>query len=243
MKRLIKYILSKSNLKIKRFVSKERKLLKELSMEGLIYRLSKRQTEINSIIDIGASNGQWTDLCLNYLSNKRYHLIEANTFHQNDLQAFIKGKSNITFTIAAAGRNIGEIYFDDKDPYGGLAIETETSSTVKVKQTTIDNEILLNNLRPPFLIKLDTHGYEIPILEGAENSFNKISALIIEVYNFQIAENSLKFYEMCNFFEKKGFYPIDIADCYLRPFDNSFWQMDLLFIRKDSVEFKYNKYK
>ena len=37
----------------------------------------------------------------------------------------------------------------------------------------LDKEIQKRKLRPPYLLKLDTHGFEIPILEGAKEIISK----------------------------------------------------------------------
>jgi hypothetical protein len=111
-----------------------------------------------------------------------------------------------------------------------------------VNSTRIDTIIEKYSLRPPYLIKLDTHGFEIPILEGASETLKQTNLLVIEAYNFRITENSLRFFELCRYMEEKGFLPVDISDMTRRKKDYSFWQMDISFIRKESPEFKDNAY-
>jgi hypothetical protein len=47
---------------------------------------------------------------------------------------------------------------------------------------------------------------------------------------------------MCAHLEALGFRCMDAVDLEWRPFDNTLWQMDLVFIRKDRVEFTYRDY-
>ena len=49
----------------------------------------------------------------------------------------------------------------------------------------------------PFLIKLDTHGMEVPILNGAKQTLQDASIVILETYIFSIGPESLLFDEMC----------------------------------------------
>ena len=64
-----------------------------------------------------------------------------------------------------------------------------------------------HQLRPPFLIKLDTHGFEVPILKGAQETLQQTNLLVIETYNFQLQPTSLRFHEMCSYMEFGGFPP------------------------------------
>ena len=81
----------------------------------------------------------------------------------------------------------------------------------------------------PFFLKLDTHGYEIPIIEGALDILSKASLVVIETYNFQIATDSLIFDEIISYMRLKGFGVIDISDPLWRPGDRCFWQIDIYF--------------
>lgn len=214
------------------------------SMEGGIYRCKNRDIEISTVIDVGASNGCWTKLCMKYYPKSYYFLIEAQQPHEKALIDLKNKYANISYVISAAGNRQGQIYFDVKDLWSGLASEKPfEKNCIKVPVTTIDNEVNIKHLIAPFLIKLDTHGYEVPILEGAKDTLNECNMIILEAYNFKLTKDSLRFYEICQYLEDKGFYPIDIVDLTLRPYDFSLWQMDIFFIRSDRKEFTFNKYK
>ena len=94
----------------------------------------------------------------------------------------------------------------------------------------------------PFLVKLDTHGYEVPILEGAERCLDQAALVIIEVYGFRIAPEALLFHEMVDFMRQRGFGVVDMSDPLWRPGDRCFWQMDLYFQPLTSPEFTCNRY-
>jgi FkbM family methyltransferase len=207
-------------------------------------RLKNKEIEIQTVIDIGASNGMWAEVCLRHYPYANYYLIEAQEGHRAGLDLFKEKHKNVDYIIAAAGEKEGEIYFDNGDLFGGLAIEnpTDNRKLIKVPVTTIDIEVSKNNLQAPYLIKLDTHGFEIPILEGAKETLKNSNVVVIEVYNFVIADKSLRFWEMCTYMEKLGFLPIDIVDVVHRLKDDSLWQFDMIFIKKDRKEFSYNGY-
>jgi len=218
--------------------------LTEFGMDDVLQRCQSRGIEIQTVIDVGASNGCWSDLCMKYFPKAFYYLIEAQKVHEPALREKKAIHSNLDYILAAAGNGTGEIYFDNEDAFGGVAVEKKFDGhCISVPLTNIDAEVKKHNLQGPYLIKFDTHGFEVPILEGASTTLKNTNIVIMEVYNFKLTENSLRFFEMCSYMEKLGFAPIDIADFSRRLYDDSFWQMDIVFIRKDRKEFSYTEYR
>ena len=109
--------------------------------------------------------------------------------------------------------------------------------------TTVDFEVQRLGLNSPFLLKFDTHGFEVPILEGAKETLRVTSAIVMECYNFKIAPEALLFYEMCEYLGKFGFRPIDVVEPRHRLYDDAFWQMDIAFVKEDRPEFGYKAYR
>lgn len=223
------------------------KLRKEpnLSWSELNHVLNAQQKsgiKINTVIDIGASNGMWSKEVMPTYPQANYFLIEANSYHENNLKNFAKRHSNVDYIIAAAGDTVGEIYFDTSSPFGGIASHEKRENFVAVPVITIDSLVKDKNLQGPFIVKLDTHGFEVPILEGATETLKEAEFVILEVYNFHIAKGSLLFHEMCEYMLKKGFRTIGLVDRLYRPKDNVLWQFDLVFAKETRTEFQDNDY-
>ena len=108
--------------------------------------------------------------------------------------------------------------------------------------STIDTEVGRLGLSGPFLIKLDTHGFEVPILEGASTTLVRTEALLIEAYNFPIHPDALMFADLCHWLGDRGFRPFDLVDVMRRPVDRALWQFDMVFLRAESPEFGSNRY-
>lgn len=215
----------------------------ELSMEGALKRCISRGLNVNSIIDVGASDGRWSESCMDFLPNANYLLIEAQDAHRSSLEKFKSRHRNADFVIAAAGAREGTLFFDNSDLLGGLASDTPfDKNCIEVPVVTIDQEIKNRKLKGPYLIKLDTHGFEVPILEGATDALKNAELVIIETYNYKLTDDSLKYYEMCEYMEKIGFSSIEVVDFMLRKHDASFWQMDTFFIPTARKEFNHNSF-
>jgi len=207
-------------------------------------RTLSRGIKVSTIVDIGASNGMWTQMARQYLPNAHSLLIEAQPVHAEALEAYCSQDTLSEYRLAAASHSDGgEVYFDDSSAFGGLASDQPTKhAQTRVPSISIDAEVERRELSGPFLLKLDTHGYEIPILNGATKVLKHTQVAVIETYNFQIAEGSLLFHEMCADMERRGFRVADFSEPMWRPYDKSFWQMDIVFTRSDRPEFSHNAY-
>ncbi|MDF2577456.1 MAG: hypothetical protein K0S74_940 [Chlamydiales bacterium] len=216
-----------------------------LATKRTLKNLAARNMSIATIIDIGASDGRWSVQARDVWPDAKFHLIEANNYHQPLLEKLSKNDHSFSYSLAAAGRADGVIYFDESDPFGGRAFNSSegvTNNLAKVKQVSVDAEIQRLNLKGPYLIKLDTHGYEVPILEGAINALKDTELVILETYNFQQGPEGLLFYEMCAYMHKLGFRVIDISEPLWRKKDGAFWQIDIFFIKESRPEFDNNEW-
>lgn len=214
------------------------------TMAGILRRLHQQGPRFESIIDIGASDAQWTKLAMQSFPQHQYLMVEAQPVHDAALKTFATGKANVQVAMAAAGDRQGEIHFDASDPYGGIASPTPfPANNIVVPVTTLDHEASARQLPGPYLIKFDTHGFEVPILNGASAVLQQTSVIIMECYNFQISPDCLLFPDMCALLGEKGFRCVDMADVLHRERDGALWQMDLVFIRKDRPEFQHNEYR
>ena len=225
---------------IKRFLGIDR-----FSMFRALQRCKKRGIQVSSVIDVGASSGSWSKLCLNVYPKAFYLLIEAQQIRRVQLESFKKLIPNSNFYIAAAGDKNGKLFFDASEIEGGLAshsIIENVENLIEVDAFTIDFLVERDKIEGPYLIKLDTHGFELPIIDGAKKTLLNSNLVIIESYNQKLTNESLKFYELCSYMSKLGFEPIEIVDVSHRLYDESLWQMDIFFIKKDRPEFLHNKY-
>lgn len=214
-----------------------------LSLRAALKRCKGRGLVVGTVVDVGASDGRWSLVVREYFPQVFCLLIEAQEGHKNALQKLKERESRFDYVIAAAGNRNGAIFFDADDLFGGLASASPVGShCVSVPMVTVDEEVSRRALSPPYLLKLDTHGFELPILEGAKNTLAYASLVVVETYNFKLTPDSLKFHEICTYMENLGFSCIDLVEPIHRPGDMAFWQMDLLFIPSSNATFLSNSY-
>jgi len=214
------------------------------TLRGALRRLREHRIDFETVIDVGASNGCWSLELQRYFPGKSHLLVEANPIREASLNSLCNANPNWSYVLKAAGEEEGTLFFDDSNPQGGHLSEKQLSACYKpCPVTTIDSEVNRLGLRPPFFIKLDTHGVEVPILKGASKTLDDCDILVIECYNFPSVSPCLSFWEMCEWMSSKGFLPLDVHDIVYRQYDHSFWQLDLLFARKTRPEFTYRGYR
>lgn len=217
--------------------------LRPTMREGLKW-LANQGIHINTVLDVGASNGCWSSECISFYPDAKYVLFEPQPVHSDALDDFATAcKQDVFLVKKAVGASEGFTLFDATDPFAGALTEKEGDNTIKVGLTTIDDALLEINADAPYLLKLDTHGFERSILAGANGTLEKSEVLIIEAYNFRITEEAFLFWELCTYLAGKGFRPIDLVDVLHRTYDNSLWQMDLIFIRDSWKGFDCISYK
>jgi FkbM family methyltransferase len=212
------------------------------TMEAALARCAARQPGLGTVIDVGASDGRWSRTARDILAPAHYFMVEARAEHEAGL-ARTAADPAFSYQICAAGDRDGEIYFDATELFGGQASDTPYEKNgIVVPVRTLDGLAAERKLQAPYAIKLDTHGYEVPILEGARGILKDTRLLIIECYNFHLTEKSLLAHEMCAYLAQRGFRCIDLCDPLYRARDGALWQMDLFFAPDADAAFASNSY-
>jgi FkbM family methyltransferase len=213
------------------------------TLDSALRRLQKHNIPFNSFIDVGASDGIWSRALADYFPGKRHILLDANKTHLPALAKVCQEYQNWSFRFAAVGGKSGTLYFDDSDPLGGHLSETPLTENYRpCPVATIDDIVAEQKLSGPYMIKLDTHGVEIPILQGAQHTLESTNLLVIEAYNFTFGGPAVPFWELCRQMFQLGFRPLDVFDILYREVDHAFWQFDILFARADIPLFSDPRY-
>lgn len=214
-----------------------------LDMRTILRDLAKHAGRIGTIIDIGASDGRWSEMAMALFNQTRVIGVEPLSEREAELRDLKRRRGAFDYVLCVAGDLDGAVV--------DLAVSTDLDgSTVggsagrirKVPSDSVDAIVKRQKCSGPFILKFDTHGYEVPILRGASNTLKETSYIVMEVYNYRHTEGTLLFYEMCALLDGMGFRCFNMADPLQRPLDKSLWQMDLFFARKDDAMFRSSRY-
>jgi FkbM family methyltransferase len=193
---------------------------------GLLRHLN---VPINTIIDVGV---QSSTPCLKSIFPDKLHILfEPCSDYWNKIEESYKNIKHILYKIA--------LFSEDKivnmEESGGLSRITDNNKieAIQVQANKLDTILNDTNFEKPYLLKLDVDGAELEILEGAQETLKDCSTIFIEAH-------PRDYLERCNAIEKYGFKLFDIVD--FRYYDNRLSQFDLVFIKKDLLPHKKQKF-
>jgi FkbM family methyltransferase len=188
--------------------------------------------EILTVYDIGAHNGNFSRHLQKWLPRSKFYLFEASIKHKKALQEL-----GFDFVIALLGEKNQQAEFYEIGGTGDSQFKenSEIYSNVQpniLEVTTLDQVIQEKNWPAPDLIKIDTQGSELLILEGAINTLPQVKAILVETQFYSTPnENSPLFTAIIDFLEPYGFLVFDIAEIHRSRLGIA--QIDFLFIRRE----------
>jgi len=243
MKNLIKSLVNLLGYKL---LSKENynKLRAKENYNQMLNGLERLSSHIvpNTIIDVGAARGDWTDMALKFWPNSNYILIDPLIDRYIPISSI--GIPNVKRIKRALGKRKSLVKFNITDDLYGSGFTNKNKGTSEIIEVEVDclESLLEKNTNDKILLKLDTHGVEIDIFEGINESWPAIEAIIVEVYGFFLSPESKIFHEISDYLNLKGFRLYDIVDVMRREKDHAFWQADAVYLRRDHNIFKDNSF-
>lgn len=211
------------------------------SMQDALSRVEPYIQGVQTVIDIGAARGTWTITASKVLPTKAFLAIEPLLEREADLQRLRKRMPQFDYELCVAGeKHNTSVFLSVTDDLDSSIVADSTGRMVPCK--SLDGIAEERGLKGPFLLKFDTHGFEVPILKGATNTLQYTEAIVMEVYNFDISNTAIRFPEMCAFLEDAGFRVFGLADPMVRPGDKALWQFDLIFLRNDSPAYNSDRF-
>jgi FkbM family methyltransferase len=186
------------------------------------------------IIDVGAHVGDFATNCKRIWPNADIHLFEANPNARDILD-----RLGYKYNIALLSDSVGDeytYYMTDKWVLStGNSIFKENTSefddshlmTLTLKSDTLDN--ILGDVEFVDILKLDTQGSEIKILNGASNIIQKTKYIVIECSVFEYNLGGCKIGDVFQYMNENGFQLKDVLDINYLQDGVLLNQMDLLF--------------
>jgi len=171
-------------------------------------QIIKKYFTPNSILDIGANVGQFYDLCQQHFPKASVLSIEANILcyyalkkrnpnsiiklldKKQRISHFFLNKDNMLSTGSSIYRELTKFF------------DFENSKCISLRTDTLDNILPHQTFD---LIKLDTQGSEIDILNGGKRILKRCKGIIIEVSHKPYNLGAPLSYEVVNFMLDNNF--------------------------------------
>jgi len=215
-----------------------------LDMESVIRQMGKCAAEVRTVVDIGASDGRWSRTAMAHFPRAKFVAVDPLVEREPKLKKLKASYPNFDYVLCVAGERESEtVSLSVGDDLDGSTVDGNRGIVRSVPSHSIDSIARQKRCAGPFILKFDTHGFEVPILNGAVKTLPETHYIVMEVYNYRHTTGTLLFYEMCALLDSLGFRCFNIADPMHRPLDGCLWQMDLFFARKDNEFFRDSNYR
>jgi FkbM family methyltransferase len=144
-----------------------------------------------TIYDIGASNGTWSALISNVFPDAAFHmfepLAEVNESFSKILRLYMGNNPKFALHDVALGADCKQVTMRiHPDGFSSTTLDVvahpERYTSLSVPQYTLDQYVVDHNLPRPDLIKLDTQGAEIAILNHGELCLNQAALVLAETW-------------------------------------------------------------
>lgn len=213
----------------------------ELRLKGYTSDRIARLGSPKTIIDIGTGYG--TPVLYNAFPEANILLIEPVKEFEDHLKKICKKYKNCNYLLIALGRENGEKEINVN--VNSLTLSsflertklTRPKSTVekrKIKITTLDDLALDLSLEDPIGLKIDTEGFELDVIKGAENFLKNVDFVITEVSILKRFKESYTFEEFIFEMHSKGFKVFDILNV-VRPDPSGTNFLDMVFVKGDRI--------
>jgi FkbM family methyltransferase len=173
----------------------------------IIKFLKKNNIKITNMIDVGSYKGLYTDLILQNYNIKKAILFEPQVQIFKYIKKKYKKKKNITtykhgvsnrnsfqilklnyhdLTSSLSDLNQNSLYLTIKARLFGVNISNMIYRKLKIKTVKLSDVLAKNKFRKVDLLKIDTEGHELQVLQGLEKKINKVNHILIEFHNDQV---------------------------------------------------------
>jgi FkbM family methyltransferase len=194
------------------------------SKSNALHFLKQAGVEFGTIIDVGA-HAETPELRLAF-PDKKHVLFEPVEEFFPKIAANYAGMSCELVPVAVSDTNgtakLQKIAISgDEISHSKIQSDVTVENLIDVPTVRLDTFFSGRTDPPPYLLKVDVDGYEIPILMGAEGIWDRIDCVIIEA-------TADTFLERLQFVASKGYKLIDVVDqCY---YSGVFSQADLIVV-------------
>jgi FkbM family methyltransferase len=204
--------------------------------------------KIKSIIDVGANEGQFIlRLLKNNFKGNVISFEPISDAHEKLLINAKKNKKKISWYVAekcglGAKDFSNDIFISQHSEsssllrilpkHTNLKPLSKTISAERIKIKKLDNFYEnIKKLDKNIFLKIDTQGYELEVLKGAERTLELITALVVEVSLVKLYENQPHWLDIVNFLKERNFVIWSVDRVMGDVKTGETYQLDIIFVK------------
>jgi FkbM family methyltransferase len=185
-----------------------------------------------TVIDVGIATG--TPEIYRAFPDASYVLVEPLAEFEGVLQQ-LQQRLTAQYFIAAAGGVNGETTINVHEDLSGSSLLRQaegvtfdgTPRTIPVRRL---DGLLPPDIAQPCLLKIDTQGTELDVVEGLGRRIEVVDVMLIETSLLPFREGTAQLFDVVADLKARGFVVYDIIGGHCRVLDNALAQVDLVLI-------------
>lgn len=197
-----------------------------------------------TVIDVGASIGQFTLFALRTFPLAQVHALEPLPSSYERAQSVLAPHPRVELIAVAASSRAGPSSLNVTSDRHSSSLRhptdqqttqfpgTEAIGVQAVETQTLDALSEAWELRPPILLKIDTQGSELEVLRGAERLLNCVSEVFVECSFIELYEGQARAHEVIALLSSAGFRLVGVYSPQYAA-DGRAVQLDALFSRSE----------
>ena len=202
-------------------------LLDFINKKKVINFFKKETSNINIFIDVGAHEGETSNLFSKYLNIKKIYCFEPSSINYKKLKKKILKKENIFLFNVGLGERDGEEDFNQlEESSSSTLVELNEKSKYFIKKKKILNLFIKKDFKNFYqtvnimklknfmhnnsieyidILKIDTEGYEMKVIRGAEEKIKNIDYIYFEHHFDDMLKKDYTLSDIHNYLVKNGF--------------------------------------
>jgi len=202
-----------------------------------VAHLKSLDFQIKTVIDVGVAFG--TPALYESLPRAKFYLVEPVPQCKPLLDKWERTMGATCFNVAAGAEDGETEFFVHDDISGSSALrqvegEALDGKRIKVPVRRLDS-LIPSSIERPSLLKIDVQGHELEVLKGAQRLIDNIDVVIIETSFHEFREGAPEIHDIVGAMAKLGYRCYEILEGHYRAIDNAMAQVDVAFIKQDSV--------
>lgn len=215
--------------------------------EELLMNILFKKYDIDLILDVGASRGQYVDSIRKMGYDKNFMSFEPVLEPFKVLYDKFENDPKVSVGKYAIGDKNKDIIINVSkcDLCSSILDVTKTTTDVVDDAKYVSTEKCmmrrLDEFYPQFkkynnlMLKIDTQGFEDKVLIGATKTLSKVKVIFIEMSLVELYKGEAKFSDLVKKLEQKGFELYAITPAFMDNSTGRMLQVDGLFVKKEKI--------
>jgi FkbM family methyltransferase len=190
-----------------------------------------KDQQVQTIFDVGANRGDFTNEYVHSFPDAKIHCFEPNPATVDALKNRFKEYPQVTINNVAVSNieGVADFCCNNESPTDSLLQPAPQwrewvdgkrdslllTSRIQVKTVTLDKYCQDQSIEDIDILKIDTQGAELLVLEGASGLLQKmaIRVIIAELVFVPVYNGQPYFYEVCTRLADYGYCLVNLYDC------------------------------